>query len=49
MNRNSIALAIHSFDPTTNRKTEHPRACSGKVGKKTIYTLRWVLLRFLAR
>ena len=38
MNGISIALAIHSLDPTTNRKNEHPHEmnCSLENGKKAV-------------
>ena len=55
MNRNSITRDLLSHSLSTRlillqtEKLSSPRARSGKVGKKTIYTLRWVLLRFLPR
>ena len=34
MNEISIALAIHSLDPTTNRKNEHPHEIRLENGEK---------------
>ncbi len=33
---NSIAFVIRSFDPTTNRKNEHPHEISLENGKKAV-------------
>ena len=36
MNEISIALAIHSLDPTTDRKIEHPHEIRLENGKKAV-------------